>query len=640
MVYAVVRDSIKLHNIPEVCVYQDRQSLFKEDKFITRIDSLTLQKNQNINLGELLMFSTPVVIQQYGGTGSLTTLSFRGTGSNHTQVNWNGFPLNAIGSDEMDLSLAGSDISNDIQLIHGASGAMYGNGTFGGAIELNNIPDWSNKLYIKLNSEVGAFDNNINEYSISSNPGQIDSKKYSIKINAGTNTMQYSFYGFNNNALNEYKYVENDFIPQNITQNHNQYFSQGFIQTYNLKIDNAQQLEAGMWAQQKHYQIPGNSYNGVQNDSTLKTYLKWNYFSGTSNYTIKTGYFYDYLHYTSLLMNTETNKPTNSKIGSGRWYNDFNYRKYLSYNITFDGGFTFLRTFSINNNFTSLQIDENMFAIYSATKYSILDIIFDFSFRQEFITGYKTLPQFSFGECWKLNSNILLKSNISNKFRVPSFNERYWMPGGNPNLKPENGLGFDAGTEMNVSNSVIKNRFIATIYSNIINNWIQWIPNGPTGLMAENYEQVWTRGFEGTFRQTINLGKNGINWNINYNYTPSTYSKSYDSQTIGKQLIYVPLHSAVFNLNFKLHSYNIGFDWAIRSQYYSNADESGLPSPGYSLVNFNFNKTFKLKTNNFRIDFKINNFFDKQYYTYLPTYPMPGRTFYIAMTYVFNKSNY
>ena len=122
-----------------------------------------LLKNQNANLGEILMFTTPVVIQQYGGSGSLTTLSFRGTGSNHTQVNWNGFPLNAIGTGEMDLSLASTDVANQIQLIHGASGAMYGNGTFGGAIEMNNIPDWNNRLNVKFNSEIGAFDNNLKQ---------------------------------------------------------------------------------------------------------------------------------------------------------------------------------------------------------------------------------------------------------------------------------------------------------------------------------------------------------------------------------------------------------------------------------------------------------------------------------------------
>ncbi len=639
-------DSLATLNIPEVSIYQSRNTIFKDDKFITRFDSITLLKNQNANLGEMLMFTTPVTIQQYGGAGSLTTLSFRGTGSNHTQVNWNGFPINAIGTGEMDLSLVGSDIANQVSLVHGASGAMYGSGTFGGALELNNVPDWNNRLVVKFNSEVGAFDNNIEGNTFSSNPGQLDSKKYSFKINAGSGQMQYSLLGFTNNALNKYRYIDNNsFIPHQQSQNHNQFSSQGIVQTFNLKIGTSQQLEAGMWAQQKHYQVPeisSSNNNANQNDSTFKTFLKWNYLSGTSSYNVKTGFFYDYLHYTDSNIDQNTGKLTNSKIGSKRWYNDFNYRKYLGNNIVYDAGLTFLRTFSVNNNFNSLHIDETMFAIYSAIKYNVHHIVYDFSFRQEFVTGYNPWPQFSFGESWKINKIIVLKSNISNKYRVPAFNDKYWIDGakGNPNLKPENGIGLDAGTEVNYVFSSIDNKLSATVYSNTINNWIQWVPDSYGIFYAQNYKQVWARGFEGAFDQSIKLEKNAINWCVKYNFTPSTNLKADNPQVLGKQLMYVPLHSATFNFNLKLHTANIGFDWAIRSQSNSQADGQGLPLQGYSIVNFDLNNTFFFLANSFRFDFKINNLFDKQYYTYLPTYPLPGRAFYISVTYIFNKPDY
>ena len=248
------------------------------------------------------------------------------------------------------------------------------------------------------------------------------------------------------------------------------------------------------------------------------------------------------------------------------------------------------------------------------------------------------LPQFSLGENWKLNKTFTLKSNISNKYRVPSFNEKYWIKDGkgNPNLKPENGIGFDAGIETNFKFASIINKLRTSIYSNSIKNWIQWVPVN-TIYTAQNYQQVWTRGFEGAFDQTITFGKNGISWCIKYNYTPSTIEKSEDQQLIGKQLIYVPYHSATFNFNLKIHTANVGFDCNARSQSYSNAAQQGLPDNGFYIINCTINNTFLLKTHNFRIDLKINNLLDKQYYTYLPAYPMPGRAFYISFTYIFNK---
>jgi outer membrane receptor for ferrienterochelin and colicin len=157
---------------------------------------------------------------------------------------------------------------------------------------------------------------------------------------------------------------------------------------------------------------------------------------------------------------------------------------------------------------------------------------------------------------------------------------------------------------------------------------------------AENYKQVWARGFEGALEQSVKFGKDAINWSAKYNFTPSTNLKADNPQIEGKQLMYVPLHSATFNFNLKLHTANIGVDWAIRSQSNSQADRQGLPLQGYSIVNFDLNNTFFFLANSFRFDFKINNLFDKQYYTYLPAYSLPGRAFYISVTYIFNKSNY
>ena len=177
-------------------------------------------------------------------------------------------------------------------------------------------------------------------------------------------------------------------------------------------------------------------------------------------------------------------------------------------------------------------------------------------------------------------------------------------------------------------------------YSNLVNNWIQWTPDKYGVFFSQNYKQVWARGFEGSFNQAIKFEQNVISWNAKYNFTPSTNLKSDNSQIIGKQLMYVPLHTAIFNINYRRHAANVGFDWAIRSQYNSDDTGQGLPLAGYSIVNFNFNNTFRFKSNSWRFDFKINNLFNKQYYTYLPTYPMPGRAFYISATYIFNNSNY
>lgn len=51
----------------------------------------------------------------------------------------------------------------------------------------------------------------------------------------------------------------------------------------------------------------------------------------------------------------------------------------------------------------------------------------------------------SLGVNVRLNRNLHLKSSAASAFRMPTFNDRFWLPGGNPDLKPERGESYDAG---------------------------------------------------------------------------------------------------------------------------------------------------------------------------------------------------
>jgi len=51
----------------------------------------------------------------------------------------------------------------------------------------------------------------------------------------------------------------------------------------------------------------------------------------------------------------------------------------------------------------------------------------------------------SLGVNIRLNHNLHLKGSIASAFRMPTFNDRFWLPGGNPDLKPERGETYDTG---------------------------------------------------------------------------------------------------------------------------------------------------------------------------------------------------
>ena len=68
------------------------------------LDSSILTNPQHLNLGDLLSKKSHLFIKSYG-IGSLATVSLRGSGSAHTQLNWNGISLNSCMNGSSDLSL-------------------------------------------------------------------------------------------------------------------------------------------------------------------------------------------------------------------------------------------------------------------------------------------------------------------------------------------------------------------------------------------------------------------------------------------------------------------------------------------------------------------------------------------------------
>jgi vitamin B12 transporter len=621
-----------LFYIPEVFVNQTRNSVFKDDKFIFRFDSTTLLHFQNTNLGEFLQKNSPVIINQYGGSGSLSTLSLRGTGANHTQASWNGFPVNSLSSGDIDLSLLNTDMADQVQIIQTATGAIYGSGTFGGAVELNNIADWNNRFAIKFNSEIGTFDQNNNTNPFDSKPGKPDSRKFSIKMKVGNERFQSGTFVIHNMALNRYPYIDYSRFgnPKN-TQEHNQFSQTGLIQTLNFKLNNHNQVEAGLWWQQKYYEIPVQlgmnlSNKELQRDSTLKTYLKWQYFNNRSAVVIKTAWFYDYLHYST---------PTiDSRIGGKQWFSEMNYRNYFSEKIVFDAGLSAVNLVARNNNYNK-NVSENCFMVYTDIYYKPKHYTIVFSIRKDFIPNYSPPLQLSLGGNYKVNNIVVIKANVSSKFRKPTFNEKYWPGLGNQNIKPETGWGFDAGSEIYYPVSNISNRASLVLYSTTINDWIQWTP---PNYKVRNYKQVWSYGMESFYEQVFKIKKTTFKWSVKYNYTPTVTTKyeSKESLKLYSQLRLIPRHSASGDVAVSFRSFEAGTGFVYHGKRYTTNDESYIPLSSYSMVHLFIGKTMTVRFNIIRIEMKINNLFDRQY-ELIPLYPMPGRAFFISATYLFNS---
>ena len=170
-----------------------------------------------------------------------------------------------------------------------------------------------------------------------------------------------------------------------------------------------------------------------------------------------------------------------------------------------------------------------------------------FLFRTEYYDNKLIAFIPSAGFDYDLSQSFGLKINLSRNYHKPNLNDLYWLPGGNPELKPEDGFSSDLSVRKIWKTSSSELDLKLSGFASLIDNWIIWRPaaNGAYYWEADNLKKVFSRGaeFSSSWRYHPNE-KIKMAVNANYSFTRSTNENAVESvdQSRGKQLIYIPKH--------------------------------------------------------------------------------------------------
>ncbi len=603
-------------SIDKVEITNHRNHFYSDDINIYKIDSSFLNTLSSLTLGDFLSNTSNIHIHGNGKSGFVSGSFIRGTNSYQTSVNWNGFSLNSPTLGTYDLSFINSGLIQDISVNHGASASLYGSGTFGGAIDLNNMPDWKNKLSVNLSGSL----TNINEYI------------NLIGFKIGNKIIQsHSNFHIHRGDL---KFPYKDPVTDNtLYQTHNRLNSVTFMQNMFLQLKN-NKISCGIWYSKKYKEIPpilaSNTTNyDIQQDSTLKAFIKWRKTFSKSLLSINTAYFYDYQKFSEY-----------PEIKSVKIISNIFYRYYLTNHIVFDLGGSYIEN-QANSDYYQGRIREPQGALLSGIRIDYLKFISNITFRKEIHALYNVKSLIGLNLKYNLIENRLsLKSSFSRNFRVPTINDKYWVPGGNPDLLPENGWSGDAGFQYNLNNILNHSYSIKLVcYSSLINDMIQWVPLENSALwVPKNSKQVWARGVESSFIGKIQTNFFKIKSRIDYSFSKSTVTKIYEGSPdlLNKQLRYLPLHSAKGIFEVKYRNFSILFNEIYTGIRYTDEENIDIfKLPGFFITNLIFGFTHKYKTFAGNLSIKIDNLFNSDYQL-VRSYPMPLRTFAVNYKIEFN----
>lgn len=576
---------------------------------IKSIDSNLLISNANVGLDELLSKASDVFIKDYG-SGALSTVSFRGMGSSHTNVYWNGIALNSSMNGTFDLSLLNMNSTDNVVVHYGASSLVDGSGSLGGSIKLENKPRYDNSTHVGVSQSIGSF----------------STYKTLAKIQTSTNKLFIDVRFAYINSKNEFEYLNpsKEGTPTETMIGAN-YSNLNAIVNAGWLLNNSNSLEFHYILQNSNRNLPKLNLQAEvrenQKDFQNIGFLEWKNFGNTFTNDFKVGIKSSDIDYVNGNIQLESVSSENNLFIQDR----VKYKLFKKVNSSSSFLYDYIEAFNdkygveqTRNEFQ--MIHDFQMNIYKKWKAGIL-------IKSHFTTNVSLpfLPSVNIGFN-AIKKLLTISGSASYHGSIPSMNDLYWGEGGNPNLQPEKGI----STELNFSGTKeLKksdlNYQLSGYYSDI-DDWILWSPDNSGIWRVSNVGNVKSYGIEANFGFNRKILKSILYFKVAYNMNVS------EDQEL-KQLLYVPIHRFQLNLGWQWKSLALNYNHQFIDQRFINSQNSAW-LPSYYLADFSGSYEFKLKKENkIRTSLKVNNLYDEPFQS-IANRPMPGRYYTFTLTYL------
>jgi len=567
----------------------------------------------NINsLPDLLSQEANIFIKSYG-SGSLATSSIRGGSAGHTLLLWNGLPLQSPMLGLLDLSFLPLNIAEEINLQRGGNSALWGSGAIGGTISMANQADFSNRLSISSRTEIGSFG--------------LRNQQFQLRI--GNSKIQTSSKYFYKEADNDFLYFISPNLPKR-QQTNAHFLQKNFLQDIYWKINERHRLQVHYWRQFNDRQIPPTNVQtrneAYQIDQSNRLIINWKYANRNYFLEAKAGVFDETLDYNDPLYLIESL----SKFRT--YFNEFNGQIQLKEKYQLLFGTTFTNT-SADNAAYENPPTEQRFAFFTNHIFRTQKWTSQLSLRQEFIDGKRipVVPILAIN--YEVNSSLQLNGKVSRNYRLPTFNDRFWRPGGNEDLLAENGWSEEMGLKSRFKKDAWILETNTSIFNRNIDNWILWsIQEGQQFWSANNIAKVWSRGVE----QRLSLeNERWFKLTLGYDYIRSTNQIALTLPKIagGSQLFYTPEHQGFVKADFQWKNITISY----QHQFVGASLGINDNLAAYQIGNARFQYQIQRGKYQGQLFLNIHNIWNTDYFI-IERRPMPGRYYSLGARILFIKN--
>ena len=465
-----------------------------------------------LHLGEVLVREAPIFVRSYGPVG-LASLSIRGGTAAQTRLFWEGLPLGSLSLGQGDLSLFGAGNLGSLRLDLGLAGDGSGNNSLGGSLHLGArvLPD--SGRFVEWSGHLGSW-NRHRQHLVWREAAGVWAWGLECWRESGDNDYGYRWQGLRGQspwagqwqwglqAQGRYRAGGQDLRLLLWLQEQSRLLSPTLLERGPLAWQGDGAFRAlllwrnawGKWTWGRNVERMAYRGSGIESDNLSRLdFVQWLWARERGAWA------YDFLLEHQFLgvkvgayANPEQRQVRNAGAGA------------LRYGTAFWGEF-------------SAQM------------------------RWERYDAQLLWPALAgrWAKVWAGRWELGL--SVGRQYRLPSFNDWYWQPGGRLDLRAENNLGGDLVLDYLAGGAY--GRHGLSLYYYGVRDWIQWLPSAGGIWEARNLSRVVSRGLE--YEAAWDWGR----WSWGGRYALSLASGGAGALfATDKQLIYSPVHQGMIYL--------------------------------------------------------------------------------------------
>ncbi|MBX2967243.1 MAG: TonB-dependent receptor [Cyclobacteriaceae bacterium] len=615
--WAQVADSVPATYLQEVKIYGIPPAKYAAG---ARVEKLQIA-GSDILLTDALNGNSSIYFKTYGNH-QLSTIAFRGTSASHTAVLWNGVNINSPSLGQTDFSLLPVFLLDDISVQFGTSSSLYGTDALGGSVLLNTAsPLFERGMKFQVRQDIGSFGNLFSglKLEFSNNRWHTRTK---LMLRSVENNFPFTSPAVGYEKVQQHAAVQQYGVDQ---QFHYQFSAHSYLSLNVLYTYNFREIQPV---------VTNDVSDETLEDRNTRINLSYHGASVLGNIYVSTSFMDNFQQYS--ISSPNRTQQLNALVNIDK---QLHTRTDIRYGASATVFLADMENYEAGLTDTRYDIFGSLTHGFTSTWKASLNL------RQSFYENYKApiAPSVGTEYNWLTKGRhvSVLKFQASRGFRVPTLNDRYWRPGGNPGLKPEDAWHVEGGMtwQYRQENHIVSSSI--TSYHTRAHDWILWQPANQGYWAPNNLQRVHVYGVELQLNSTIKQQKFSLETNVQYSYTRSKNKEGLtpnDLTTVNSQLLYVPYHQASLHSTANVNAWSAGLVVSYTGLRYTTLDNQAyLSLPAYAIANLMLDREFLWNTWKITGRAGVNNIFNTYYENYM-NLAMPGRNYSLSIILNFNQN--